>query len=211
MPPKIPRRTRWPSYNTGCRLRIDGSGRSFLVRRTSCPWYEETAEIMLQLRAQVISQRWDDGQSDIRALTRKDARTGWRQDPRAMRCKDEANPTSNIYSLLYSAQPRPQSGNAPRRKSQSRLALLRSAPHEQILACIAAIGAAGANLGWRFCDRRRNCKSWLAFLRSAPHEPILAGVFAIGAARANRGWACCDRRQTSKSWFAARPSPSARR
>ena len=31
------RRTRCPSYKTGCRLRIDGSGRSSLVRRTSCP------------------------------------------------------------------------------------------------------------------------------------------------------------------------------
>jgi hypothetical protein len=36
---------------------------------------QENAEIMLQLRAQVISQRWDDCQSNIRALSRSDART----------------------------------------------------------------------------------------------------------------------------------------
>jgi len=103
---------------------------------------EENAEIMLQRRALVISQIWDDGQPDIRALTRKDDRTGWRWDPRTISCKDETNSTSNIYSLLHSAQPRPQSGNAPRHKSRSWLALLRSAPQEPIAACILAIGAA---------------------------------------------------------------------
>jgi hypothetical protein len=58
-------------------------------------WREENAEIMLQLRAQVISQRWDDCQSNIRALSRTDARTEWRWTPRPMSCKDEANSSSS--------------------------------------------------------------------------------------------------------------------
>jgi hypothetical protein len=58
-------------------------------------WREENAEIMLQLRAQVISQRWDDCQSNIRALSRTDARTDWRWTPRPMSCKDEANSASS--------------------------------------------------------------------------------------------------------------------
>jgi len=48
-----------------------------------------------QLRAQVISQRWDDCQSNIRALSRTDARTEWRWTPRPMSCKDEANSSSS--------------------------------------------------------------------------------------------------------------------
>ncbi|MFO0868137.1 MAG: hypothetical protein U0935_04255 [Pirellulales bacterium] len=59
-------------------------------------WREENAEIMLQLRAQVISKRWDDCQSEIRALTRRDARTDWRWEPRPMSCKDEANLANGI-------------------------------------------------------------------------------------------------------------------
>jgi hypothetical protein len=58
-------------------------------------WREESAEIMLQLLAQVISQRWDDCQSNIRALSRTDARTDWRWTPRPMSCKDEANSASS--------------------------------------------------------------------------------------------------------------------
>lgn len=51
---------------------------------------------MLQLRAQVTSKRWDDCQSDIRELTRQDARTDWRWKPRPMSCKDEANLANGI-------------------------------------------------------------------------------------------------------------------
>jgi hypothetical protein len=59
-------------------------------------WYEENAEIMLQLRAQVISRRWDECQSNIRQLARKDARTDWRWKPRPMSCKDEANLSTTV-------------------------------------------------------------------------------------------------------------------
>ena len=59
-------------------------------------WREENAEIMLQLRAQVISKRWDESQSNIRKLARKDARTDWRWEPRPMSCKDEANLATGI-------------------------------------------------------------------------------------------------------------------
>ena len=59
-------------------------------------WREENAEIMLQLRAQVISKRWDECQSNIRRLARRDARTDWRWEPQPMSGKDEANLTTGV-------------------------------------------------------------------------------------------------------------------
>ncbi|MCA9177572.1 MAG: hypothetical protein KDB14_23965 [Planctomycetales bacterium] len=59
-------------------------------------WREENAESMLQLRANVISKRWDETQSEIGKLARKDARTDWQWEPRPMSCKEDANLTTGI-------------------------------------------------------------------------------------------------------------------
>ena len=57
-------------------------------------WREQNAEIMLQLRAQVISRRWDDWMTHIRQFARQDARTEWTWQPLPMSCKHEANLTN---------------------------------------------------------------------------------------------------------------------
>ena len=57
-------------------------------------WYRENAEAMLQLRAQVVSKRWDDQLQAMRQLARVDARTEWTWTPRPMSIKDETNPTT---------------------------------------------------------------------------------------------------------------------
>lgn len=59
-------------------------------------WREENAEIMLQLRAQVISKRWDESNSKVRALLRHDARTEWTWTPSPMSCKDEASMNTSV-------------------------------------------------------------------------------------------------------------------
>ncbi len=58
-------------------------------------WYEQNAEAMLQIRAQVISKRWDERLKDMRELARHDARTEWTWDPQAMSVKDELNLTTS--------------------------------------------------------------------------------------------------------------------
>jgi len=58
-------------------------------------WYRENAEAMLQLRAQVVSKRWDDQLQAMRQLARVDARTEWTWEPRPMSVKDEANLTTS--------------------------------------------------------------------------------------------------------------------
>lgn len=58
-------------------------------------WYRENAEAMLQLRAQVVSKRWDDQLQAMRALARTDARTEWTWEPRPMSVKDESNLTTS--------------------------------------------------------------------------------------------------------------------
>lgn len=58
-------------------------------------WYREHAEAMLQLRAQVVSRRWDDQLQAMRALARNDARTDWNWQPRPMSVKDETNLTTS--------------------------------------------------------------------------------------------------------------------
>jgi hypothetical protein len=58
-------------------------------------WYRENAEAMLQLRAQVVSRRWDDQLKAMRAYARQDARTEWTWDPQSMSIKDETNLTTS--------------------------------------------------------------------------------------------------------------------
>lgn len=52
-------------------------------------WGEPQAETMLQVRAQVISNRWDQRLNEMRELTRRDGRHDWRWAPQAMSCKSE--------------------------------------------------------------------------------------------------------------------------
>lgn len=52
-------------------------------------WGEPQAETMLQVRAQVISNRWDQRLNEMRALTRRDGRHDWTWEPQAMSCKSE--------------------------------------------------------------------------------------------------------------------------
>lgn len=59
-------------------------------------WYRANAEAMLQLRAQVVSKRWDDQLKAMRAYTRQDARTDWTWDPQSMSIKDESNLTTSV-------------------------------------------------------------------------------------------------------------------
>jgi hypothetical protein len=50
-------------------------------------WREEHAEEMLQVRAQVISRRWDERVKAMRQHLRCDRRTDWQWQPKAMSCK----------------------------------------------------------------------------------------------------------------------------
>ena len=50
-------------------------------------WREEHAEEMLQVRAQVISKRWDDRVTRMRKHLCYDARTDWKWEPQAMSSK----------------------------------------------------------------------------------------------------------------------------
>lgn len=59
-------------------------------------WRQDNAEIMLQLRAQVISKRWDERVKDVRKMCRNDARTDWAWEPVPMSCKDEANLITSV-------------------------------------------------------------------------------------------------------------------
>jgi hypothetical protein len=53
-------------------------------------WGESQAETMLQVRAQVISNRWDQRLNEMRELTRRDGRLDWKWEPQAMSCKSES-------------------------------------------------------------------------------------------------------------------------
>lgn len=57
-------------------------------------WREENAESMLQLRAQVLTDRWDERMKSLRQLRKKDARTDWQWTPRNMSSKAEPDPSS---------------------------------------------------------------------------------------------------------------------
>jgi hypothetical protein len=50
-------------------------------------WREEHAEEMLQVRAQVISQRWDERVKMMRQHARRDGCTNWKWEPQAMSSK----------------------------------------------------------------------------------------------------------------------------
>ena len=50
-------------------------------------WREEHAEEMLQVRAQVISKRWDERVKAARKHLRYDGRTDWKWEPQAMSSK----------------------------------------------------------------------------------------------------------------------------
>jgi hypothetical protein len=52
-------------------------------------WLEDHAEEMLQLRALVISRRWDERIKQMRSWTKKNHLTDWRWTPRPMSCKLE--------------------------------------------------------------------------------------------------------------------------
>lgn len=52
-------------------------------------WGEPQAECMLQVRAQVISNRWDERLKEMRELSRRDRQTDWRWEPQSMSEKSE--------------------------------------------------------------------------------------------------------------------------
>jgi len=52
-------------------------------------WREPHAETMLQVRAQVISDRWDERIQEMRQLQRTHAGTDWEWKPQSMSCKSE--------------------------------------------------------------------------------------------------------------------------
>lgn len=52
-------------------------------------WREPQAEKMLQVRAQLISNRWDQRLQDMRNLSRQDSRRDWKWDPLPMSVKSE--------------------------------------------------------------------------------------------------------------------------
>lgn len=57
-------------------------------------WGEPQAETMLQIRAQVISNRWDQRLNEMRELSRRDGRLDWKWEPQAMSCKSEPTLTA---------------------------------------------------------------------------------------------------------------------
>jgi len=52
-------------------------------------WGEPQAEMMLQVRAQVISNRWDERLEGVRHLNRSDGSLNWKWEPREMSIKSE--------------------------------------------------------------------------------------------------------------------------
>lgn len=59
-------------------------------------WRESHAESMLQVRAQVISDRWDASLLEMRQLLRRDGRTDWTWTPQTMTIKSEAKDGSDV-------------------------------------------------------------------------------------------------------------------
>ncbi|MEO5937046.1 MAG: hypothetical protein ABIP81_07515 [Terriglobales bacterium] len=58
-------------------------------------WREDMAESMLQIRAQVLTNRWDERLDELRHLTSRDARTTWRWTPQNMSSKSERDVPSS--------------------------------------------------------------------------------------------------------------------
>ena len=52
-------------------------------------WREENAESMLQIRAQVLTNRWDERMDELRKLRAQDTRTTWKWTPQDMSLKVE--------------------------------------------------------------------------------------------------------------------------
>ena len=52
-------------------------------------WREENAEAMLQIRALVLTDRWDERTAELRRFMSKDSRTNWRWTPQDMSSKVE--------------------------------------------------------------------------------------------------------------------------
>jgi hypothetical protein len=59
------------------------------MKNNGTTWREENAENMLQLRAHVISNRWDSRMQEVRQMRRERAEKDWRWEPQTMRCKVE--------------------------------------------------------------------------------------------------------------------------
>jgi hypothetical protein len=60
------------------------------VKSNGISWHEPNAEHMLQVRAQVVSGRWDSRLRMMRQLHRSDGRVDWTWNPRPMSVKAEA-------------------------------------------------------------------------------------------------------------------------
>ena len=59
------------------------------LKGNSIFWREDNAEAMLQLRAQVLTNRWDERLAELHKLKLRDARTDWRWAPQDMRSQTE--------------------------------------------------------------------------------------------------------------------------
>lgn len=57
-------------------------------------WREENAEALLQIRSQVLTDRWDERLAQLRRLQARDGRTDWRWNPQDMSSKAERAATS---------------------------------------------------------------------------------------------------------------------
>ena len=66
------------------------------LKGNSIYWRQDMAEALLQLRAQVLTNRWDERLKRLRELRRKDARTDWKWEPSDMTPKDEAIPANAV-------------------------------------------------------------------------------------------------------------------
>ena len=59
-------------------------------------WLEENAEAMLQVRAYVLTDRWDQRLCELRKLRSRDVRTAWNWTPQDMSSKTERATTTSI-------------------------------------------------------------------------------------------------------------------
>jgi len=59
------------------------------LKGNSIYWREENAEAMLQIRAQVLTNRWDDRLNQLQRQRRRDARADWRWLPQDMSSQSE--------------------------------------------------------------------------------------------------------------------------
>jgi hypothetical protein len=58
-------------------------------------WNEDNAEAMLQIRAYVLTDRWDERLRELRQFRSRDGRTVWRWTPQDMSSKTERSPSSS--------------------------------------------------------------------------------------------------------------------